>query len=205
MDDATRQLIRNLPGDVRVRRARDAGRPRADQWRRRPLQAFLLLFVALFITWIIFSGMFDAFHLSLGAASSALAAWLCRDFFPPTPGTASVIGVLWRSLRYAPWFLKEVAKANLHLLALVFHPRMMERIDPQLVRFQSRLQSRLGLTVLANSITLTPGTIAVSLNERRIFTVHAIDRPSAEGVPGEMENRVARTFGETIQDEEDGR
>ena len=79
---------------------------------------------------------------------------------------------------------------------LVFHPRMMELIDPRIVRFDSKLKSDLARVTFANSITLTPGTITVNVSIFGNFAVHAIDAPSAELLPGEMEQRIAKVFGE---------
>jgi multicomponent Na+:H+ antiporter subunit E len=50
--------------------------------------------------------------------------------------------------------------------------------------------------VLANSITLTPGTITVFVSVLGAFTVHVIDKKSAEGLPGDMERRIAHIYGE---------
>lgn len=80
---------------------------------------------------------------------------------------------------------------------LTFHPKMMDLIDPKVFRFKSRLKGDLPLVTFANSITLTPGTITVYVTIDGEFSVHAIDQKSKEGLPGEMEIRIARVFGET--------
>jgi multicomponent Na+:H+ antiporter subunit E len=99
-------------------------------------------------------------------------------------------------LRYLPWLLVQILRSARHVLYLSLHPRMLERIDPQIYRFRSRLRSDLAQATLAKSITLTPGTITIYVNFHRDFSVHAIDRFSGEGLPGEMERRIARVFGE---------
>ncbi len=101
-----------------------------------------------------------------------------------------------RFIRYAPWLIYQVFLANLHLLYLTFHPRMHDLIEPKIINFQSKLRSDISLVTFANSITLTPGTITVYVSSEGEFSVHAIDDKSAEGLPGEMEARVARAFGE---------
>ncbi len=101
-----------------------------------------------------------------------------------------------RFVRYIPWLLYQIFLANLHMMVLTFHPRMMDHIDPQIIKFRSKLQSDLSLVTFANSITLTPGTITVYVSIDGDFSVHAIDKKSREGLPGEMEARIARTFGE---------
>jgi len=73
---------------------------------------------------------------------------------------------------------------------------MHELINPKIINFQSKLKSDISLVTFANSITLTPGTITVYVSSEGDFHVHAIDDKSAAGLPGEMEARVAKAFGE---------
>jgi multicomponent Na+:H+ antiporter subunit E len=104
------------------------------------------------------------------------------------------IAYLFRFVGYLPWLILKVCQANIHLLKLIFHPRMMELIDPHIVTFQTNLRADLSITAMANSITLTPGTITVSADQEGRFRVHAIDRPSAEELPGKMGQKVQRVF-----------
>jgi multicomponent Na+:H+ antiporter subunit E len=91
----------------------------------------------------------------------------------------------------------EIVKANIHVTYLVFHPRMMDLIDPRIIKFRSKkLKSDMALVTFANSITLTPGTITVDVSLDGDFKVHAIDKASGDPLPGEMEARIAKTFGE---------
>ncbi len=73
---------------------------------------------------------------------------------------------------------------------------MMDRINPQMIQFKSSLKNEMALVTFANSITLTPGTITVSLSMYGDYSVHAIDDASAEPLPGDMEKQVAKVFGE---------
>jgi multicomponent Na+:H+ antiporter subunit E len=82
------------------------------------------------------------------------------------------------------------------MLYLTFHPRMKKLISPQIIKFQGYLKQDMSITTLANSITLTPGTITVEVSPDGIFTVHAIDDKTASALPGEMRDKVAKTFRE---------
>jgi multicomponent Na+:H+ antiporter subunit E len=73
---------------------------------------------------------------------------------------------------------------------------MMDLIDPRIIKFRSKLKSELSLVTFANSITLTPGTITVYVSVDGDFKVHAIDAASGDPLPGEMEENVAKAFGE---------
>ena len=175
-------------------RQKPAARPQGR--RRRFSSRFLLTFLILFLFWIIFSGKFDLFHLTLGVISCVFVASLTSELLFPSFELKQV-GSLWpRFALYIPYLLLEVLKANIHVMGLVFHPRMMELIDPTIITFRSRLTSEMALTTFANSITLTPGTITVFVTDYGEFHVHAIDAQSGRGLPGDMERRIAKVFGE---------
>ena len=150
----------------------------------------------MFGVWVVLSGKFDAFHLSLGLISCGIVAYLSSDLLFSSPKPRGLLVQWARFLRYIPWLMVEIVKANLHVLYLTFHPRMMELIDPKIVKFRSKLKSDLALVTFANSITLTPGTITVDVSIDGDFKVHAIDKASGDPLPGEMERRIAKTFGE---------
>jgi multicomponent Na+:H+ antiporter subunit E len=157
--------------------------------------SFCITFVFMFVTWIILSGKFDPLLLGLGLFSSALVAWFFHDLLF-AGATIQQTGVFVRFCRYMPWLVMEIIKANFHLLYLVFHPRMLQLIDPHIIRFQTGLKSDIAITTLANAITLTPGTVTITATSEGSFRVHSIDRKSAEGLPGVMRDRVAHVYGE---------
>lgn len=163
---------------------------------KKNIFSFLLTFLIMAFVWVLLSGKLDAFHLSLGAISCAIVAYFSGDLLFESPKIMRLPGAWLRFIRYAPWLLYQVFWANLHVLYLTFHPRMHELINPKIITFRSKLYSDLSLVTLANSITLTPGTITVFVSGDGEFHVHAIDDVSAEGLPGEMEARIAKAFGE---------
>lgn len=163
---------------------------------KKPIYPFLLTFLIMLVLWILLSGKFDVFHLSLGVISCAIVAYFSGDLLFESPKIKGLPGLWIRFVRYIPWLLYQIFLANLHVMYLTFHPRMMDHIDPQIIKFRSKLQSDLSLVTFANSITLTPGTITVYVSTDGDFSVHAIDKKSREGLPGEMEARIARAFGE---------
>jgi len=156
---------------------------------------FLITFVLMFISWIVLSGKFEPLLLWLGGISSLLIAYFFHDLLFPEmrPG---YVKIFFKFSQYTPWLILEIVKANFHLLYLVFHPRMMEMIDPHIIDFKTDLKSDIAITTLANSITLTPGTITVTAGGDGMFRVHAIDKPSADALPGVMLEKVENVFGE---------
>ena len=160
------------------------------------LQPFVATFIIMLVIWVLLSGKFDPFHLSLGVISCAIVAYLSSDLLFSSRRIEGLLIRWLRFIRYIPWLLYQIFLANLHVMYLTLHPRMMELIDPRIIKFRSKLKSDMALVTFANSITLTPGTITVYVSIDGDFKVHAIDKASGEPLPGEMEARIARTFGE---------
>ena len=162
---------------------------------RAPLP-YIFTFCVCMITWLVLSGKFDLFHISLGVVSSGIVTATSGDMLLKTRHIGGLPGAWLKFIGYIPWLLFEILRANMHVMRLVFHPRMMQLIDPHMIRFQTRLDNEMGRFILANSITLTPGTITVYLSIFGKYTVHAIDKASGQSLPGEMEDRVGAIFGE---------
>jgi len=169
----------------------------APRRKRIFLFPFLITFIIMFGVWVLLSGKFDSFHLSLGGISCAIVAFLSSDLLFPSHTTKGLSVQLCRWLLYVPWLMVEIVKANLHVTYLVFHPRMMDMIDPRIIKFRSKLKSDMALVTFANSITLTPGTITVDVSLDGDFKVHAIDKESGDPLPGEMETKIAKVFGKS--------
>ena len=157
---------------------------------------FFLSFAILFLLWIVFSGRFDVFHITLGIISSAIVAFFSGDLLFTSDEPWGIFRLWFRMLAYIPWLLYQIFLANLHVMYLVFHPRMMELINPQIIEFDSQLKDDFARTTFANSITLTPGTITVNVTVLGQFSVHCIDDKSGQSLPGDMESKIARVFRE---------
>jgi len=154
---------------------------------------YFYTFIIMFGFWIVLSGKFDPFHLTLGVISSGLVSFLSADLFMYEPKSGNNLKITGRFLLYIPWLLYQIVLSTLHVTRLALHPGMKEQIDPTIVTFKTTLKTDLAKVALANSITLTPGTITVRI-EDQVFYVHAISRKAAAGLPGEMEERLAAVF-----------
>ncbi|KPK00699.1 MAG: hypothetical protein AMJ60_00115 [Desulfobacterales bacterium SG8_35] len=154
---------------------------------------YIYTFLIMFGFWILLSGKFDLFHLTLGILSSGLVSWLSTDILMHDSGKDDRLRTGFRFISYIPWLLYQIVLSTLHVAFLALHPKMIDRIDPTIVTFKTKLKSNIARVALANSITLTPGTITIRI-EDGVFYVHAISRKAAAGLPGEMEERLARVF-----------
>jgi multicomponent Na+:H+ antiporter subunit E len=162
------------------------------QRKKTEFQNFVGTTIILYAFWILLSGLFDAFHLTLGVICCMLVAYLFHDllFANVRAGDMRVIAV--RFITYIPWLIEQIVLANIHVAALVLNPKMP--IDPRILTFKTKLETDISSVTLANSITLTPGTITMDI-EDGVFYVHALSKKVADDLnTGEMEDRVAHIF-----------
>ena len=97
-----------------------------------------------------------------------------------------------RFILYIPWLLIEIFRANMHVMRLVFHPRMMDLIDPRMIQFESRLNNEMARFIYANSITLTPGTLTTDVRQDH-FMVHSLTSDGIDELrKGGMESQIQR-------------
>lgn len=158
-------------------------------------------FAVMFAFWLLLSGKFDAFHIALGVVSCMIVAVVSSDllFQDTQTGVRARVGEALRFIPYTAWLLWQIVAANFQVIALAVSPRPVRRtLEPHIFTFRTRLTSDFARFVLANSITLTPGTVTIRITGD-IFHVHAITVKSAgdlaEGdAASEMERRVAWAF-----------
>jgi multicomponent Na+:H+ antiporter subunit E len=132
------------------------------------------------------------FDVVTGLLSAGLVALvLARVAFESTPTTAS-LGRIVRALGYIPYLLVEVVRANLAVAWVVLHPELP--IDPRVVRVPAP-ESRIAQALLANSITLTPGTLTVDVVDDELV-VHALTAGTREELEqGSLARAVAFVMG----------
>lgn len=157
------------------------------------MQRKVATFIIMLIFWTIMSGMFDAFHFSLGIICCLLVAWFSSELLFPEKSTIPWLRQLTGMVRYLPYLLKQIVLANLQVTYIVLHPRMLEKIDPHLFRFETKLKRPISKVTMGQSITLTPGTVTVNIHENQI-AVYALTKEAAAALPGEMERQVAKAL-----------
>ena len=157
------------------------------------MKAKIATFVIMLSFWVILSGMFDAFHLTLGVISCMLVALFSGEMLFEGLKIEVRARQVFGMLVYFPWLLWAIILSSLEVAYIVLHPQMLDKMDPQLIRFKTKLKSNFARVTFAQSITLTPGTITVSLQNDEM-TVYALTRSAADSLPGEMERRIARAL-----------
>jgi len=159
---------------------------------RSPLYS-ALVFGMLMIVWVVFSGFLDPFHLSLGLISCGIVTWLSSGLLFDDR-SISIRRRAIQTLRFASymlWLTWQIVLSNIAVLKLAFAPR--SALQPQIIRYRTPLKTDFEKFLLANSITLTPGTVTIKILDD-IFYIHAIDDGAAAGLNGEMDRRIAHIF-----------
>jgi len=147
----------------------------------------LYLALVLFGVWMLWSGHTEPLLISLGVVSTVSVVAVCRRMGLIDEETVPLRLPL-RAPIFLPWLLWQVVKANVDVARRILDPRLP--IRPELIRVRAGQRDDLGRAIYANSITLTPGTVSVGVEEDEIV-VHALTREAAEGLEtGEMDRRV---------------
>jgi multicomponent Na+:H+ antiporter subunit E len=139
-----------------------------------------MLFLLLLGMWIVFNGKFTLEILIFGIVLSAalyLFTWKVLGYGPKQE--KEVLRKLPRMLLYFLLVFKEIIKANWGVLKIVLNPK--SKIEPKMVYFKTDLEKDTSKVALANSITITPGTITVNVSDN-VFCVHALDASMADGI-----------------------
>lgn len=148
------------------------------------------LFVALCVGWILWSGYFKPLLLGLGLASVLVCTYLASRMHK-ADGEGPQFNFLQhvhQLATYWPWLLLEIAKSNLEVAKIILSRKI--KIDPLMIRLKASQSTEMGQVIYGNSITLTPGTITVDIEDGELL-VHALAESGADGLhAGEMDRRV---------------
>lgn len=149
----------------------------------------------MFVFWILLSGEFNFILILSGVFSSLLVSYMSHDLLTGKGDIKLGLARTIRFTRYLPWILWQIVLANLDLVYRTLHPKMP--ISPRIISFKNDFKTDLGMVILANSITLTPGTVTINVTEDE-FIVHTIAEEAAQSlISGEMQARVKRIEGRT--------
>jgi len=148
----------------------------------------LSVIVTLFAFWLVLSGYFTAFLLSMGVLSALVVTGFGHRM-EVVDHEGHPIHLTPSAFTYWPWLFKEIVLSAWDVCKIIVNPKLP--ISPTLLRVKASQKSPVGQVVYANSITLTPGTISVAV-ERDEILVHALTREGAEALAnGNMDRRVS--------------
>jgi multicomponent Na+:H+ antiporter subunit E len=154
------------------------------------------VFLVLFALWLVFNGQVTLEIAVFGLIfASLLLGFACRYMDYSMEKERQVMGLSFQVLLYVGTLIREIYKANINAIPFIFS--RMRKPAPRIIRFRTGLRTEIARVVLANSITLTPGTITVSL-DRDLFTVHCLDLTLAENIESSALVRRLRRMEEVL-------
>jgi len=155
--------------------------------------SFFVTFIIMLSFWILLSGYFDFMHLFLGVISCLFVSFSSHSLLIGETDIPDALEKIKRFFKYLPWLLYQIWLANLDVVYRTLHPDMP--IAPKIIKFKTNFKTDLAKVILANSITLTPGTVTIDIKGDE-FIVHAIAEAPAESLlSGEMQARVKQIEG----------
>lgn len=132
------------------------------------------MFILFFILWVIFNGQLTleiaAFGVCISAAVYAFCCFFMDFSFKKDVALVKKTGYF---IMYVVILVREIIKANLVMMKYLVIKQEYE-LHPVIFKLETNLKSKLGRVLLANAITLTPGTITVSV-ENDALIIHALD------------------------------
>jgi len=136
-----------------------------------------LLFATLLGFWMLLNGSLALDVLVVGLIAAFVITFLFRDSLAVISEFRATPRALMAAVGYVFFFAGELVKSNLNLAGIVLSPALP--LNPGIVRVRTRLKSRMGRLLLANSITLTPGTLTVDIDGEWLY-IHWVTVASAD-------------------------
>lgn len=158
------------------------------------------MIIVLFAFWMVMSGRTETKFIVYGVLTAAVVSWITYPLLlVPNKDNSKryfVFGVsVPKFIGYFFWLMWQLVLANVDVLLATTSQEMA--IDPKIVRFYFRADNPMATVVLANSITLTPGTVTVNVTDDGLYEIHALTPGAASGVlDGSMQKKVAELYGE---------
>lgn len=139
----------------------------------------ILVFVLALLCYLGLTSFTDYQEIIAGVVAASIVSLMAGGILLKTADRTNIFVRIFKAILYFFHFLWEMTKANVHVAYLVLHPNMP--IKPGIVKIKTSLKNESAITVLANSITLTPGTLTVDFNEKTSeLYIHWIDVESVD-------------------------
>lgn len=157
----------------------------------------------LFVFWLILSGHFETKYVLVGLGASIVIARVCIPLLSIKDRYDKLYCILdlpvMKFILYWLWLFTEICKSSFSVAKIVLSPRM--KIQPQVIEFYCVYSNPVAITMLINSIILTPGTVTIDVrDDSSLFVVHALTDCAAEGLlTGKLQRKIGDLFGETVQ------
>ena len=152
-----------------------------------------LLSLTLLLTWLL-ANSFSPGQIILGAGLALVIPWFSHRFWPERVS----VGRPLRMLRFVGQVLFDIVTANITVARLILGP--LQSITPRFVHYPLRLRDEFAITVLANTISLTPGTVSADLSkDRRTLLIHALNVENERTLIETIYNRYEQPLQEIFE------
>ena len=155
-----------------------------------------LLTIVLALGWCAATDSFSLLNLLFGAALGGATLYLVRDRVNGTGFWVrflAVAALIWL-------FIKELVLSAVRVALLVLRPDMRRQLKPEIIEFPLAVTSDAEITLLANLITLTPGTLSVDVSEdRSVLYVHALLVPDRQALIEEIRNGFEKAVARALR------
>ncbi len=159
----------------------------------------ITVFVLSFLIWLALTDIKDIQEVIAGLVVAIIVSMIAGKFLITTEKSEHIIKRFFSVILYLFKFLWEMIKANFHVAYIVLNPNLP--INPGIVKIKTNLTKDSAITVLTNSITLTPGTLTVDVNpETKEIYIHWIDvlstdvEESTKLIGGRFEKLLTEVF-----------
>ena len=165
-----------------------------------PMVRMTCLALVLFAFWMILSGRTETKFVVYGILTAVVTTWVTYPLLlVPNKDRSKKYYVFGFSIpkmiMYFFWLMWQLVLANIDVLLATTGQELV--IDPKVVHFRFRADNPMASVILANSITLTPGTVTMNVTDDGVYEIHALTVGAAAGVlDGGMQKKVADLYGE---------
>ena len=150
--------------------------------------------VTLYAFWLAITGSLRAYDLAVGLVLSILLGIWAARFLWPTEAPVLSLRQAWRLALYVPRLIASIVVAAVQVAEVVLEPQMP--IEPVMLRHRASFDRDISRVAFANSITLTPGTLTVDVDDST-YVVHCLAERFAEEIEtGVLERTVSKVFEE---------
>lgn len=170
--------------------------------RSNPFINWLELLAVILCLWFIMSEVFELKFIVFGVAACVVISLYCLNSLKfaglKTDSTYFILHLNpFRFLTYLAWLLVEIVKSAIAVSGVVLTGS--KKVDPEIIWFRADYDNPGARALLANSITLTPGTVTVDIYDDGTYSVHALNHAFAESLlEGTMQKKIARLYKEEI-------
>ncbi len=161
------------------------------------MKSRITVFFLSLLFWLLLTDIKVMQEVLIGIVVSVIVSMVAGHMLVTNKKSSSIIRRLKGLIIYLLKFIWEMIKANIHVAYIVLHPSLP--INPGIIKIKTKLKNDSALTLLANSITLTPGTLTIDVNKNKgDLYIHWIDVTTTDSV--EATNRIGGRFEKTLSE-----